>query len=88
MLLRMSVVDRIIQHFDGTDGRGGQAKFARALKHKNVTTVQGWSERGAVPFKKIPQVIAVCGAHGLSLDYSDFFKDVIGKKRSHAEARQ
>lgn len=70
----MSVVDRIVEHFDRLNGgRGGLTAFSKAMDHKYPSTVQGWKERGTVPQKEIPSVIAVCAKHGLELDYSDFF---------------
>lgn len=75
MVVRMSVVDRIIQHFDGPTGRGGLAAFSRAMGHENPTTVQGWKERGVVPMRQIPSVIAVCAKHSLKLKHSEFFDE-------------
>ena len=74
----MNIVNRIIQHFDGPEGRGGLTAFSKALEHENPTTVQGWKVRGGVPRKQIPRVIDVCAAHNLKLEHADFFVTTTG----------
>jgi hypothetical protein len=44
-------VDRIVDKF------GGLTAMAKALGHKNPTTVQGWRLRGSIPSRQIPAVI-------------------------------
>jgi hypothetical protein len=39
--------------------RGGIRPLARALAHKNHTTVQGWWERRNIPPEQLPAVQAV-----------------------------
>jgi hypothetical protein len=41
---------------------GGIRPLARALKHKNHTTVQGWYERGVIPSDRLNEVLAVAAA--------------------------
>jgi hypothetical protein len=46
-----SAVSRIIDKF------GGLTAMAKALGHRNVSTVQGWKDRQRVPSAQIPAVI-------------------------------
>lgn len=62
----MTLIDRIIEHF------GGLTALARALGHRNPTTVQGWRDRGRVPLEHIHQVVAVANERGMSLSPDDF----------------
>lgn len=39
--------------------RGGIRALARALDHRNHTTVQGWHERGFIPERHRPAVLAI-----------------------------
>ncbi|MBO9624139.1 MAG: hypothetical protein J7500_15635 [Sphingomonas sp.] len=39
--------------------RGGIRPLARALGHKNHTTVQGWWERNNIPEEHLPSVVAI-----------------------------
>lgn len=39
--------------------RGGIRPLARALGHRNHTTVQGWWERNSIPAHHLDQVLAV-----------------------------
>lgn len=59
-------VDRIIKKF------GSQAELARAMKHKNNTTVGHWFKIGYVPTKRIPEVIAAGEILGIKLVPRDF----------------
>lgn len=57
-----SIIDRL----------GGLTELAKALGHKNPTTVQGWKARGVIPIRHIPAVIEIGRAKGVDLELSDF----------------
>jgi len=61
-----NTIDRVI------DAYGGLAGLARALGHRNSSTVQGWRNRGRVPITKIRDVIALAKAKGLEFTPGDF----------------
>lgn len=46
----MSIVQTVIQAF------GGLSKTAKALRHRNVTTVQGWRDRGHIPAYRFAEI--------------------------------
>ena len=48
-----------MDHAELISERGGIRPLARALGHKNHTTVQGWWERKTIPAEHIEAVIAV-----------------------------
>lgn len=52
---------------------GGQRALARALGHRNPTTVCGWVKRAAVPTRQIPRVIAAAQRERIRLALGDFF---------------
>lgn len=62
----MSQADRIIDKF------GGINAMARALGHKNASTVQGWKERGAIPSKQHVAVWEAAKIHNIEMDLSEF----------------
>lgn len=64
----MTPIEQIIEKFGGITG------LARALGHKNPTTVQGWKERDVIPAQRIPEVIKAGHANGLELTLDDFFE--------------
>lgn len=49
----MTPAERIIGKFESA------RELARRLGHTNPTTVQGWRERGLIPIKHAPRIIAV-----------------------------
>jgi len=51
---------------------GGLTATARALGHRNPTTVQGWINRGFVPARQQRPVLAAAQAHGLDITPADF----------------
>lgn len=57
---------RIIDKF------GGVYPLARALGHKNPTTVQGWLSRGFVPPRQHEPVWEAAQREGIDLVLSDF----------------
>lgn len=46
---------------------GGIHPLSRALGHKNPTTVQGWFERGVIPARQMPKVLAAARREGIEL---------------------
>jgi len=63
----MEQVKAIIERF------GGLTAMAKALGHQNPTTVQGWRDRGNIPSRRIPEVIAAAKREGFDLALADFF---------------
>ncbi len=51
---------------------GGLTELAKALGHKNPTTVQGWKVRDTIPIRHIPAVIEAGKAKGVDLELADF----------------
>lgn len=62
----MSPVPRTIERL------GGLRALAKALGHRNCTTVQGWKERGVIPSRQIAAVIKVGLSCGIELGLTDF----------------
>lgn len=62
----MSQAELIIERF------GGIAALARALGHANSSTVQGWKERGFIPFRHHEDVLGAARDIGLNLSGDDF----------------
>lgn len=58
--------ERIINKF------GGINAMARALGHKNASTVQGWKDRGTIPAKQHQPVWEAAQARGIEISLSDF----------------
>lgn len=54
------------------DKFGGVYPLARALGHKNPTTVQGWLSRGFVPPRQHEPVWEAAKREGIDLSLSDF----------------
>lgn len=51
---------------------GGIHATARALKHENTSTVQGWRMRGFIPGKQHQKVWDAARKAGVKLDLADF----------------
>jgi hypothetical protein len=51
---------------------GGVYPLARALGHKNPTTVQGWLSRGFVPPRQHERIWDAAKRDGIDLSLSDF----------------
>lgn len=49
------------------DAFGGLSATARALGHENVTTVQGWRERGSIPKWRWTEVYSAAAKEGVEL---------------------
>jgi len=62
----MTPAERIIDQF------GGLSALARALGHKNPTTVQGWKERGVIPLRRWSAVKAAAAKEGIEIEDADF----------------
>jgi len=50
---------------------GGLAAMARALGHKNVTTIQGWRDSNRIPPWRHHEVMVAAEACGISLSAAD-----------------
>ncbi|GLT03034.1 hypothetical protein GCM10007897_44730 [Sphingobium jiangsuense] len=46
----------MVTHRDKIAARGGIRPLARALGHRNHTTVQGWWDRGHIPEARLAEV--------------------------------
>jgi hypothetical protein len=51
---------------------GGVYPLARALGHKNPTTVQGWLSRGFVPPRQHERIWEAAQRDGIELSLADF----------------
>jgi hypothetical protein len=49
---------------------GGLTRTARALGHKNVTTVQGWKRAGRIPHWRQAEILAAAGRESVTLPAS------------------
>lgn len=56
---------------------GGVRALAKALGHKNASTVQGWYERACIPTRRQSEILGLAAKTGTRLTPSDFF-DVDG----------
>ena len=65
----MTHVEIIIDRF------GGMTALARALGHKNPTTVQGWKVRGIIPARQQRELLDLAKRSGVRLEPADFFAD-------------
>ena len=63
----MSISENIIKKF------GGLSALAKALGHSHPTTVQGWRDRGGIPARRQPDVLAKARELGIDLSPADFF---------------
>jgi hypothetical protein len=54
---------------------GGVAATAKALGHKNPTTVQGWINRGVIPVRQLRAVIRAAREQGRTLTLEDLVPD-------------
>ncbi len=52
---------------------GGINPLARALGHKNASTVQGWKERGFIPSRQQALVLRAAKDNDIELSAADFF---------------
>jgi hypothetical protein len=52
---------------------GGINPMARALNHRNASTVQGWKECGYIPARQQPRVLRLARSLGIPLMPEDFF---------------
>jgi len=51
---------------------GGLSAMARELGHRHASTVQGWQERGLIPIRQQPEVLAAAQRLGIALTAADF----------------
>ena len=51
---------------------GGMSALARALGHRNPTTVQGWKQRGFIPARRQGDVLDAAKAKGIELSPAEF----------------
>ena len=51
---------------------GGMSALARALGHRNPTTVQGWKQRGFVPARRQGEVLEAARTQGIDLSPAEF----------------
>ena len=51
---------------------GGMSALARALGHRNPTTVQGWKQRGFIPARRQGEVMDAARAQGIDLSPAEF----------------
>ena len=70
----MLPANKIIEKF------GSQAKLARALGHKNTSTVQGWKERGFIPYRQAWAVMHAAKANRIKLKLIEFFEPEPNRK--------
>lgn len=68
--VRSRAVDVVIGSF------GGLARFAKALGHTHVTTVQGWRDRGAIPLKHHARVLEAARSLGIQLARTDLLDEI------------
>jgi len=66
MSVSTSLPDRVIAAF------GGLSATARALKHRNVTTVDGWRRSGRIPRWRCHEIREAAQREGVDLP-ADFF---------------
>jgi hypothetical protein len=50
---------------------GGIRPLARALGHRNHTTVQGWYERGSIPTDRLNEVLAAAAKPKIAQDTAE-----------------
>lgn len=56
------------------DKFGGISALARALGHRNVTTVQYWIDRGHIPTHRYAEIIAASERVGADVTREDFVR--------------
>jgi len=64
--------DRVIHRF------GGVNATARACRHKNASTVQGWKKRGWIPQRRWPEVLEAARREAVALTERDFIQHLAG----------
>ena len=69
MLLGMRDVSRIIDIF------GGLTATAKAIGVKYPSVVQQWRDRGNIPARYYPRIIAAAADRGVRLTLAEFFTD-------------
>ena len=79
-MARMNQAQRIIGRF------GGLTAMARALGHKNPTTVQGWKLRGVIPPKQQQKVLDAGQSLPEPLTPADFFEATAQPSAPQAES--
>jgi len=57
---------------------GSIAETARALGHRNPTTVQGWKERGCVPARQFQRLIEAGSSLHPPLEQREYFEALDG----------
>ncbi len=67
----MTQAERIIEKF------GGLTALAKALGHRNPTTVQGWKDRGFIPSSRQQEVLNLALVLGVDLSPADFFDPAV-----------
>ena len=55
---------------------GGLTRFAKALGHTHVTTVQGWKDRGAIPLRHHARILDVARSLGIQLRRGDLLDEI------------
>ena len=65
----INIAERIIEKF------GGLTPLAKALGHKNISTVQGWKERGIIPALQQPNVMSAGKQMNIPIHPADFFEE-------------
>jgi len=75
-----SQAKRVIDKF------GGVYPLARALGHRNPTTVQGWALRGFIPPRQHNRIWAAAQRDGVALELADFAAVTLPREASSPEA--
>ncbi|VXD07604.1 hypothetical protein SPHINGOT1_80162 [Sphingomonas sp. T1] len=55
---------------------GGITKMARALRHRNPSTVQGWWERQIIPARRLSSVLAAAERLNINVGPADLISDL------------
>jgi TorA maturation chaperone TorD len=63
-------IDVVIESF------GGLTRFAKALGHTHVTTVQGWKDRGAIPLRHHGRILDVARSLSIRLRRGDLLDEI------------
>jgi hypothetical protein len=66
--MNKSPAERIIDKF------GGVSAMARLLKHRHVTTVQGWKTRKIIPAGRMDELLDLAAANNIELTADDFVR--------------
>lgn len=76
---QISQAERVINKF------GGLGATARACRHKNASTVQGWKERGWIPQERQAEVIEAARREGVDVSVEDFIQHLREAERNAAQ---